>query len=212
MLLRLVPALLVASPVSLVGQDAPAVAPEPPRKAIPGFDIFKDGGELHDVMIPRYDASFRLLSVLKAKRITVVDESRLESDAVAIELYHPKTGGSRGRVDLEKAFLDQRSQILSSAGPVNFSSEKLSGNGHGLIHSIFRPDGHPFPEPAHHRDEHKAHPSNRHVGGHFDYGRPSAGSGASHHRRSGGTGTGNPQHCASRRVFRTARRIGSSEP
>jgi lipopolysaccharide export system protein LptA len=131
MLSRLVTTLLLvwATP-GLRAQDAR----EQDGKKIPGFEIFKEGGELLDVMIPRYNAERQLLGVLKAKSLTMVNEWQLESAVVSIEFYHPD-GSLRGRIDLEQAYMDQKVRMLSSTGPATLRSDDLDASGHGLIHS-----------------------------------------------------------------------------
>jgi len=130
MLNRLVPALLVFAAPGLHAEDALL----PRGKKIPGFEIFKEGGELIDVMIPRYNAQRQLLGVLKAKSVTMVNEWQLESDGVLIEFFHPD-GSLRGRIELEKAYMNQEVRMLTGTGPVKLRSDDLDASGHGLIHS-----------------------------------------------------------------------------
>lgn len=138
---KLLPLLLLITPLAvpvLPAQEPAEEAAPSPRKKLPAFAVFKDGGELIDVMIPRYDAERNLLGVLRAQSLVLVDEWQLQANLVSIEFNHTEgalRGSRRGRIDLDLAFLNQETGMLTTTGPVEFRSKDLDVSGHGLLYS-----------------------------------------------------------------------------
>ena len=89
---------LVSPAVVLAKESAPATQPKP---KIPAVSMLPDGSELKEVMIPRYDESHRLTSVLKSRKMILVNSEQIVGETVAVEFFNPDES-PRGRIDLEK--------------------------------------------------------------------------------------------------------------
>lgn len=131
LLIRALPALLAFAPLPLTAQAA-AAERAPPR--IPAISVLPPGSVLQGVMLPRYDENRRLVGVLRAKSMTLIDENRIEGNEVSLEFHQPERGTS-GRIDLVTAHLDQHSGHVTSTGTVALRSPRLHATGEGLIYA-----------------------------------------------------------------------------
>lgn len=109
-------------------------------KKIPAISVLPDGSELKGVVLPRYDENRKLVGVLKAEAMTLVDEETISGRTIALEFYNPD-GSLRGRADLTKAEFNQAKSMLEAREPVFLESEDISTKGQGLVFDLENGEG-----------------------------------------------------------------------
>lgn len=124
------------APALLHGQ-APAVTP---LKKLSSLSLLPPGSELNNVMLPRYDESQRLIGVLKAAKMTLVDDQTISGNTIRIEFSNPQ-GGVRGLVDLKMAVFHQATGTLEARESVTLRSDRLNATGSGLIYRLEQAEG-----------------------------------------------------------------------
>jgi lipopolysaccharide export system protein LptA len=130
-LIRALPALLLVLAPSPFA--APAAAGEPMAR-IPAISVLPPGSELRGVMLPRYDENRRLVGVLRAASMKLIDETQIEGNRVSLEFFNPDRS-PRGRIDLITAHLNQASGHITGTGTVSLRSDRLNATGEGLIYA-----------------------------------------------------------------------------
>jgi hypothetical protein len=116
------------------GQDlVPRDGEESPR--LPAVSLLPKGSTLEGVMLPQYDEQKRLLAVLRAGYMEIINEETVDADKVQIDMYRPD-GGHRGSIKLAKARLDQAREMLHASGDARVVSEDMSARGTGLVLSL----------------------------------------------------------------------------
>ena len=128
---------LVVPAATLAGE---VLATPPPVKEIPAFGLLPDGSELKNVILPRYDESRRLDSVMSAKAMTIVSAGEIAGDTVSV-LFYNSDQTQRGRVDFVKAVFNQQKGLLTTKEPVHLQSDRMSTRGGGLHYSIAESKG-----------------------------------------------------------------------
>jgi hypothetical protein len=124
---------------------AEAVNP-PPRKKLSAISLLPDGSELIGVMLPRYDENHRIVGVLKAATITLVNEEIVAGKSVTIGFSNPD-GSPRGHIDLAKANFNQVKGLLEASEPVTLQSTRFHAEGAGLYYAFNQGEGF-LPGPA----------------------------------------------------------------
>ena len=114
--------------------DGDAKPPELTRK-FKAISMLPDGSELKAVILPRYDEDRKLVGVLKAGTMTLVNAEEIAGTMVAIEFFNPDQS-PRGRVDLKKASFNQEKNLLVAKEPVTIQSQRMTATGEGLFYSI----------------------------------------------------------------------------
>lgn len=99
-----------------------------------------DGSRLKGVMLPRYDENRKLVGVLKAQTITLVNEEQMAGDVVSIEFFNDDQT-PRGRIDLAKATLYQKKNLLTAKESVKIKSDRMTASGTGLHYAFERGEG-----------------------------------------------------------------------
>lgn len=103
-------------------------------EGLPALQMLTEGSELRKVIIPRYDESLRLSSVLRADMLRLVDRKTIEAEVARIEFFKADQT-LRGTIDLKTATLtDQR--FLRSSVPVQVVSEDLNAKGTALVYDL----------------------------------------------------------------------------
>ena len=128
--------------MTLAGEAA--VAPVP-KKSL-ALSMLPNGSELNDVIAPRYDEHRKLVGVLKAKTLTLVNESQIAGETISIEMFNPDLS-PRGRIDLVKATFDQKKNLLVAKEPTEIRSDRMVTRGNGLYYAFARGEGF-IPGPA----------------------------------------------------------------
>lgn len=105
-----------------------------PERKVPAVSLLPAGSVLRKVMIPRYDKQRKLTAVLRSETMTIVDPQTIEGEKVSLELYNPDRS-QRGRIDLVKAYFDQRKGTLDARQPVEITSENFAAKGSGLVYT-----------------------------------------------------------------------------
>ncbi|MCP5532529.1 MAG: hypothetical protein H7A48_05100 [Akkermansiaceae bacterium] len=144
----------------LPGLAAAAETDAPVRKKLETISLLPDGSQLHRVMLPRYDEASRLVGVLHARKMTLVNSETISGDGIRVEFYQ-KDGSPRGQVDLANAVFRQDTGILSAEENVTLSSDRLFARGSAIDYSFDDGEGflhgpvttwiRPEPETAMHR-------------------------------------------------------------
>jgi lipopolysaccharide export system protein LptA len=120
-----------------------ATASEPtiaPKKKLSAVSLLPSGSQMQRVMLPRYDDKHRLTGVLKAQTMTLVSGDVIAGDTISIEFFNPDRS-PRGRIDLDKAVLDQGKGLLRARENVTIQAERLHAHGKGLVYSIEQGEG-----------------------------------------------------------------------
>ncbi len=132
----ILPVLLLLTPAL---HAAEAVNP-PPRKKLSAISLLPDGSELIGVMLPRYDENHRFVGVLKAAKITLVNEEIVAGETVHIGFSNPD-GSPRGHIDLSKANFNQVKGFLEAFEPVTLHSDRFHAEGTGLYYAFNQGEG-----------------------------------------------------------------------
>lgn len=131
-----IPALLLLTPVLLAAEEAvPA-----PAKKLPAIALLPDGSQLHRVMLPRYDEHRRLIGVMKAREMTLVNAETIAGEAISIEFFNPDQS-PRGRMDLTKATFNQAKGMLEAMEPVTIHTDRINAKGAGLLYAFEQGEG-----------------------------------------------------------------------
>ena len=112
----------------------------PGKQKISVSSLLPPGSLLAGVMLPRYDQDRRLVGVLRAKTMTLVNSEILDGAIVSVELFNPDSS-RRARIDLIKARFDQGKGTLSAKETVQISAERLTASGTGLIYEVDQSEG-----------------------------------------------------------------------
>ncbi|NWK55417.1 hypothetical protein HW115_07325 [Verrucomicrobiaceae bacterium N1E253] len=111
-------------------------AQSPARTAFPTLDILPEGSILQRVRLPRYDKDYNPESLLKADRLTVLDQHRIEGHHVTIELYD-KDGTVRAHTEMAQAIYNQQNSTLHASETItlrgDLEKQHYRANGTGLI-------------------------------------------------------------------------------
>ena len=127
------------APALLAAQDFDPVV-TPTKRDISVASLLPPGSLLVGVMLPRYDQDRRLLGVLRAKTMTLVNSKILDGAAVSVELFNPDSS-PRARIDLTTARFDQGKGTLTAKEAVQMSAERLTASGTGLIYEVDQAEG-----------------------------------------------------------------------
>ena len=128
-------ALVLTSSIHAQGLPiGPGKEDEDEDEGLPAMEMLTEGSELRKVIIPQYDESLRLSSVLRADMLRLVDKKTIEAEVARIEFFKPDQT-LRGTIDLKTATLtDQR--FLRSSDPVEVVSEDLNAKGTALVYDL----------------------------------------------------------------------------
>ena len=132
----ILPVLLILTPALPAAEELPAVS----RKKLSAISMLPDGSQLHGVMFPRYDENHRLIGVLKANAMTLVNVNTIAGETVSIEFFNPDRS-PRGRADLTKAVFRQDKGLLEAREPVTIQTDRVSAKGTGLIYAFEQGEG-----------------------------------------------------------------------
>lgn len=102
--------------------------------------LLPNGSELQSVTLPRYDERKRLVGMLKADCMTLIDEQTVSGNQIAIRFYHTD-GSQRGRLDLRKATFHDKKGLLEAREPVTLQSDSIHAVGRGLVYAFERGEG-----------------------------------------------------------------------
>lgn len=91
-------------------------------------------------MLPRYDKNLRLVGVLKATTITLVNEEVVAGKTVNIKFSNPD-GSPRGHIDLSQANFNQVKGFLEALEPVTLQSDRFFAKGTGLYYAFNQGEG-----------------------------------------------------------------------
>jgi hypothetical protein len=130
----LVPLLVLLAPALHAAEETPK------RGKISAVSLLPDGSELRKVMFPRYDGKRKLVGVLKADAMTLVNDQTVSARTIAIEFFNDDQT-PRGRIDLKTATFDQSRGFVTAREPVTVRSDRINANGTGLIHDIETGEG-----------------------------------------------------------------------
>ncbi|MEP4078310.1 hypothetical protein [Haloferula sp.] len=117
-------------------------------EGLPAMKMLIEGSILQGVMMPQYDASRRLTSVLRAAKLTMVHEGLINADKLRIDFYNSDRS-PKGRIDLATARLENQ-KVLKSSDPVSLVSDELNLKGTGLVYELKKSRGFLY-GPAHAR-------------------------------------------------------------
>lgn len=109
-------------------------------KKLPAISVLPDGSELKGVVLPRYDENRKLIGVLKAEAMTLVDDETVSGRNISLEFYNPD-GSLRARADLTKAAFHQAKGMLEAREPVILQSDDISAKGQGLVFDLENGEG-----------------------------------------------------------------------
>lgn len=107
------------------------VSPQLAKNKFQATALLPAGSELKDVIFPAYNQKKGLVSVLKAKIMTLVTPEEIAAQAVSIQFFNPDES-IRGQVDLVKALVDRGKGLLSADEPVAIEYDQMSSRGSGL--------------------------------------------------------------------------------
>ncbi len=133
---RLLTALLLVSP-GLAGELGTSQIPKSKYQA---SALLPPGSELKDVIFPNYNEHHRLVSVLKAKTMTLVSPQQISAEAVSVKFCNPDQS-QRGHIDLAHALLDQDQGLLRSDQPLEIQYDQMTSHGTGLRYFIQQHQG-----------------------------------------------------------------------
>lgn len=102
-----------------------------PKSKFQATALLPPGSELKDVIFPAYDENKGLVSVLKAKVMTLVTPEQIAAQAVSIEFFNPDQS-PRGHVNLVQALMDRGKGLLSADEPVEIQYDQMTSSGTGL--------------------------------------------------------------------------------
>lgn len=91
-------------------------------------------------MLPRFDENLKLEQLLIAKGVTLIQAGKFAGQSVSLELFNPDRS-PRGRIDFEKAVIDQQASLLSTSQPVQIRTSRMQTSGTGLFFEYERHQG-----------------------------------------------------------------------
>jgi lipopolysaccharide export system protein LptA len=130
--------LFLLSPAILVAQ-APSTASVIPKK-IPAIALLPDGSQLKGVMLPRYDEHHKLVAVLKAATMMLVNSEQIDVNTATVEFFNPDQS-SRGRANFKTASFFQTKGLLLANEPVDLTADRLNAHGTALYYLIDEGEG-----------------------------------------------------------------------
>ncbi|MEO8613837.1 MAG: hypothetical protein ABI600_01750 [Luteolibacter sp.] len=130
--------MFLLSPAVLMARE-PAASPEA-RKKLPAVGLLPDGSELKGVILPRYDENHKLIEVLKAKKMILVNDEQIAGETVSVDFFNPDQS-PRGRIDLTRAVFYQTRGVLEAKEPVTVTADRLTANGIGLYYAFQKGEG-----------------------------------------------------------------------
>ena len=128
--------LLLAPTILAAERTLPARA----KKKLSAVSLLPDGSELQGVMFPRYDQERRLVGVLKARAMQLVNDQTISGQTISIEFFNPDQS-PRGRVDLTQAVFDQSKGMIEAREPVTLQSDRINAKGNGLFYAFEQGEG-----------------------------------------------------------------------
>jgi len=130
------PVLFLLAPALLAAEEQLLA----PKSKLSTVSLLPDGSQLHGVMFPRYDPQHRLLNVLKAKIMTLINANCFSGEAVILEFF-AADGSSQGRMDMVRALCDQAKGTLETQDPVTLQSDRICARGRGLSYAFNQGEG-----------------------------------------------------------------------
>ncbi len=107
-------------------------SPSPPERSRPAISLLPKGSTMDGVVIPRYDKQLRLASMLRARKMLILDASTIKGDDVSIETYRPD-GRRIGRIELGQATYRQNPGVLTAKQRVEIESDDIFARGSGAV-------------------------------------------------------------------------------
>lgn len=141
---RLLPILVAFSPTTVPAQEASVVSL--PKKVVAATSLLPNGSQLNDVILPRYDENRRLVGVLKAKVMTLVNPEQIAGETVSVEMLNPDLS-PRGRIDLTRAAFYQGKGLLVTNDPTEIQTDRMRTRANGLYYAFDQGEGF-MPGPA----------------------------------------------------------------
>ncbi len=132
----LLPTLLALSTALHAADEA---APAKGKK-LPAVSVLPNGSELQDVLIPRHNENYELVSSMRAKLITLVNDEMIAGKTVLIDFYNPD-GSKKAHIDLVEATFNQVRGIVKSSDPVKIESENFRAKGSGVHYAFNQGEG-----------------------------------------------------------------------
>lgn len=108
-------------------------------EGLPAMKMLIEGSILQGVTMPQYDESKLLTSVMRAAKLTMINEDLINAESLRIEFYNPDRS-PKGRIDLETASVEDQ-KILRSTDPVSLVSDELNLTGTGLVYELEKSRG-----------------------------------------------------------------------
>lgn len=102
------------------------------KTAFPTLDILPEGSILQRVKLPRYNKDFQPESLLKADKLTVINNHQIDGKNVTIELYD-KEGKVTAHTEMSQAIYNQRDSSLHASEAITLTGEDFKASGSGLI-------------------------------------------------------------------------------
>ncbi|MFC7338565.1 hypothetical protein ACFQY0_15325 [Haloferula chungangensis] len=108
-------------------------------EGFPAMKMLIEGSILQGVTVPQYDAEHRLSSVMRAAKLTMVNEDLINAETLRIDFYNPDRT-PKGRIELETATVEDQ-KTLRSSDPVSLVSDELNLKGTGLVYELNKSRG-----------------------------------------------------------------------
>ncbi len=102
------------------------------KTAFPTLDILPEGSILRRVKLPRYDKDFNPLSLLKADKLTVIDQNQIAAEGISVILFDD-SGAIRGQSQMHRATYSQLTSVIEAKEAITMKGESYSATGTGLI-------------------------------------------------------------------------------
>lgn len=112
----------------------------PLKKKMLAISLLPKGSELKEVISPRYDEHRKLVGVLKAKTLVLVDENQVAGETVSVEMFNPDLS-PRGRIDLVRATFYQDKGLLVAKEPTEILTDRMVTRSCGLYYAFERGEG-----------------------------------------------------------------------
>ena len=108
-------------------------------EGLPAMKMLIEGSILQGVTMPQYDESKRLTSVMRAAKLTMINEDLINAESLRIDFFNPDRS-PKGRIDLVTATVEKQ-KVLRSSGPVSLASDELNLKGTGLVYELKKSRG-----------------------------------------------------------------------
>lgn len=128
---RILPILALAFPALTLAEELP----DDSKEGKTAFDVLPDGSQLKGVMLPRYDENRKLVGVLKAEVMRLVNSEELAGEKVSIEFFNDDQT-PRGRIDLAQATFHKQKGMLVAKEMVDIKTDRLTARGTALYYSF----------------------------------------------------------------------------